>query len=97
MSHDRDKSHDCKMVDLSKPYSLHDWRVDNKLMKLLSYKQICMAYNRKKNVSCHLEKGKYFQTNHPYLKITFNLKCTFFVQIIPSKQCEPRSNCLWKT
>ena len=30
MSHARDKKHDCKMVDLNKPYSLRDWRVDKK-------------------------------------------------------------------
>ena len=29
MRHDRDKSHNCKMVDLNKPFSLRDKRVDN--------------------------------------------------------------------
>ena len=39
MSHDRDKPHDCKMVDLNIPYNLRDWRVDNKGMAAVWYEK----------------------------------------------------------
>ena len=35
MSHDRNKSHGCKMVDLNS-YTLRDLRVDNNLLKRLN-------------------------------------------------------------